>query len=293
MRIPVTSGILFLEDFTLSGDRILVEIAFVNIFQFLVIGVAAGFLGGFLGVGGGVILIPLLHYWAFPALHVSPQVIVHLSFGTSLAIIIPTSISGTWAHAKAGNVNWRAVFLLAIPGILGSLIGSTLAAQLKGPLLKTLFGSLLILLSVHMFLQKEDREKFAAAYSLRSFPTLIVGLTVGVFSGFFGLGGGVLAIPLMVRFLHLPIHQALGISIAFVFFVSLMGTAGYIINGLGQPHLPHLALGYVHTSGWVLAGLPSIFMAQWGARLTHKARPLRLRRVFALLLMIVGIRMLF
>ena len=81
------------------------EISFFNILQFMVIGTAVGFLGGFLGVGGGIIMIPLLHYWAFPAIQVSPEIIVHLSFGTSLAIIVLTSISSTWAHAKAGNVD--------------------------------------------------------------------------------------------------------------------------------------------------------------------------------------------
>jgi len=270
-----------------------VGISFFNILQFIVIGTAVGFLGGFLGVGGGIIMIPLLHYWAFPAIQVSPEIIVHLSFGTSLAIIIPTSISSTWAHAKAGNVDWRVVFLLAIPGIIGSLLGSTLAAHLKGPLLKALFGSLLIILSAQMLFQKKGLVESGKISSPRALPTLITGFSVGVFSGFFGLGGGVLAVPLMVRFLAIPIHRAVGISIAFVFFASLVGTGGYIFNGLDNPHLPPFALGYVYTLGWVLAGIPSIFLAQWGAQLARKARPLRLVQAFALLLMVVGIRMLF
>lgn len=271
----------------------IMEISFFNIFQFIVIGMAVGFVGGFLGVGGGAIMIPLLHYWAFPAMHISPEVIVHLSFGTSLAIIIPTSLSSSWAHAKIGNVNWRVVFLLAIPGILGSFLGSTLATLLQGPLLKTLFGSLLIILSGQMLLQGKGPEESEKHSSPRSFPTLIIGLLVGLFSGFFALGGGVIAIPLLVRFLGIPIHRAVGISIAFVFFASLVGTGGYIINGFGNPHLPRFALGYVHTLGWVLAGIPSIFLAHRGAQLAHRVRPLRLRRVFAVLLMVVGIRMLF
>ena len=118
------------------------EISLWGIFQFVVIGIAVGFVGGFLGVGGGAIIIPLLHYWAFPAMHISPEVIVHLAFGTSLAIIIPTSLSSSWAHARAGNIDWRVVWLLAVPGILGSFLGSTLAAFLKGSLLKALFGSI-------------------------------------------------------------------------------------------------------------------------------------------------------
>jgi uncharacterized membrane protein YfcA len=123
-------------------------------------------------------------------MHISPEVIVHLSFGTSLAIIIPTSLSSSWAHAKIGNVNWRVVFLLAIPGILGSFLGSTLATLLQGPLLRTLFGALLILLSVQMLLQGKGAEESEKHSSPRPFPTLIIGLLVGLFSGFFALGRG-------------------------------------------------------------------------------------------------------
>lgn len=277
----------------MRGNTVPMEISFFNIFQFIVIGLAVGFVGGFLGMGGGAIIIPLLHYWAFPAMHISPEVIVHLSFGTSLAVIIPTSLSSSWAHARAGNVNWRVVWLLAVPGILGSFLGSTLTALLKGPLLTSLFGSLLIILSVQILLQEKGPEESGGHSSPKPLPTLIIGLLVGVFSGFFGVGGGVIAIPLMVRFLGIPIHRAVGISIAFAFFAALVGTGGYIINGFGNSHLPRYALGYVHTPGWVLAGIPSIFLAQWGAKLAHKARPPLLHRAFAVLLMIVGIRMLF
>ncbi len=135
-------------------------------------------------------MIPLLHYWAFPAMDISPEVIVHLSFGTSLAIIIPTSLSSSWAHARAGNVNWRVVFLMAVPGILGSLLGSTLAALLTGLLLKTSFGSLLIILSAQMLLQRKGPEESGPDSSPRPLPTLIIGFLVGVFSGFFAIGGG-------------------------------------------------------------------------------------------------------
>lgn len=270
------------------------EISIYNFLQFLLIGTAVGFLGGFLGVGGGVIMIPLLTFWAFPSLHVHPEVIVHLAFGTSLAIIIPTSLSSSLAHSRAGNVVWKVVIFLAITGILGSFLGSTLAATLRGPILKTLFGIVLVLTSTQMLLQKKAAGEAGESFVLPNpIPTLIVGFLVGVFSGFFGLGGGVIAIPLMVRFLNIPIHKAMGISITFVFFAAIVGAAGYAYNGWGQANLPPHSLGYIHIAGWVLAGIPSIFMAQWGAKVARRTKPLRLRQVFAVLLMIVGIRMLF
>lgn len=271
----------------------LLEFSAYNAWQFIIIGLATGFLGGFLGVGGGVILIPLLAFWVFPAMKVSPEVIVHLAFGTSLAIIIPTSISGSFAHAKKEAIDWRSVFLLAIPGIIGSFSGSTIAAFLKGHLLKMLFGALLIFLAAQMFWEKatisdqEENEEIKKPYAF-----LIIGFIVGLFSGFFGLGGGVLIIPLLVRILKIPIHRAMGISIAFVFFVSLIGTLGYIVNGWGRAQLPPYTWGYVHIWGWIMGGLPSVFLARLGTKLAYKIRPYRLRKVFALLLLAMGARML-
>lgn len=269
------------------------EFSLFNAFQFVVIGTIAGFFGGFLGVGGGAIVIPLLHYWVFPAMMVSSEVIVHLCFGTSLAIISFTSLSATWAQSRRGNISWRIVFLLAAPGIAGSFLGSTASALLSGSVLRVLFGVLLISISIQMFQQKAVRDSFPASAPPATFPTVFVGFLVGIFSGLFGIGGGVLAIPLLVRVLGMPIHRALGISIAFVFFASLVGTSGYMINGWRHPSLPAHTLGYVHLPGWLLAGFPSVFLSAWGVRLAGRTRPARLRRAFALLLMAGGVKMLF
>ncbi len=267
-------------------------ITLYNIFQFITIGIAVGFLGGFLGVGGGIVMIPLLIFWAFPALHVPPGVAVHLAFGTSLAIIIPTSLSSSYAHSRAGNVTWRIVAALVVTGLPASFFGSTLAAFTSGPLLKTLFGALMVALSCQMFLQKVKAKESQEHAPPRIFSFLFLGLLVGLFSGFFGIGGGTVAVPLMVRFFGISIHRAVGISISFVLFASLVGTLGYILHGWGHPNLPPYSIGYVHGLTWVLAAVPSILFAQWGAQAARKTKPLRLRRAFALLLGIVGIRML-
>jgi len=271
------------------------EISLLNIFQFVIIGLAVGFLGGFLGMGGGAIMKPLFIYWVFPSMEVSPEVIIHLCFGTSLAVIIPSSIAGSWAYNKIGIINWRIVFLLALPGMLASFLGSTLAALLQGPLLRVLFGIILMIISAQMLFQKRGVEEIMGDYDSppRVLPTSIVGFLTGLFAGFFGMGGGVLAVPLMVRFLKIPIHRAVGISIAFILFTSLVGTAGYIINGWNNPNLPPYALGYVHTLGSALAGISSVFMTHWGVQLARKTKPLRLRQVYALLMATIGIRMIF
>lgn len=282
------------RDLFLGSEMALLELSLSNAIQFIIIGLAVGFMGGFLGVGGGVIIIPLLTYWVFPSMKVLPQIIVHLAFGTSLAIVIPTSISGTYAHARKRNITWEIVYLLALPGIFSSFLGSTIASYLKGDLLKILFGVLLIFLSTQMFLEKEageaEKENIEKA---PKFKAMLVGFVVGMFSGFFGLGGGVIAIPLLVRFLKVPIHRAMGISLAFVFFISFVGTLGYIYHGWKNPQLPSFALGYVHVWGGLMAGVPSLFLARLGTNLAYKIRPLRMRKIFALLLVGVGTRMLF
>jgi len=254
-------------------------------------GTLVGFLGGFLGIGGGAVMIALLHYWVFPSLGVSPEVVVHLCFGTALAIIIPGSIAGSLAQTRIGNVNWRFVCLLALPGIPGSFLGSTIAAHLPSNVLRPLFGILLILISAQMFLQKKTPEETTVAFSPRLSAILMVGGVVGLFSGLFGLGGGVIAIPLMVKVLRIPIHKAVGNSIALVLFTSLIGAAGYVLHGWGDPNLPPYSLGYVHVPGWILAGVPSILLSGLGVKLARKTRPVGLRRVFALILGAVGVRM--
>jgi uncharacterized protein len=267
-------------------------ISLFHVLEFVLIGTLVGFLGGYLGIGGGAVMIALLNYWVFPSLGVSPEVIIHLCFGTTLAIIIPSSIAGSLAQARVGNVNWRIVSLLTLPGILGSFLGTTIAAYLPSHVLRPLFGILLILISAQMFWQKKGSGDTPDTSSPPQPSTvLMVGAVVGLFSGLFGLGGGVIAIPLLVKVLRLPIHQAVGNSIALVMFTSLIGTAGYVFHGWGDPNLPPHSLGYVHIPGWILAGIPSIFLSGLGVKLARETKPLRLRRVFALVLGAVGIRM--
>ena len=266
-------------------------ISLFHVLEFVLLGTVVGFLGGYLGIGGGAVLIALLNYWVFPSLGVSPQVIIHLCFGTSLAIIIPSSIAGSLAQTRIGNVNWRVVCLLALPGILGSFFGSTIAAYLPNWVLRPLFGIILIIISAQMFWQKKAPEEAMESSSPKLSAVLLVGAAVGLFSGLFGLGGGVIGIPLMVKVFRFPIHQAVGNSIAFVMITSFIGAAGYVLHGWGDPNLPPHSLGYVHIPGWILAGIPSILLSGLGVKLARKTRPLRLRRVFALVLGAVGVRM--
>lgn len=268
-------------------------IGLFSVFQFLTIGTVVGFLGGLLGIGGGVIVVPLLLFWAFPAIGVHPQIIMHLACGTSLASIVPAALSSAWAHTRAGNVNWQVTFHLILPGVLGSFLSSSLVSKVHGPLLQELFAWLLILLALQMFFQEAETIETVSSFSPDFAVTMLIGFLVGGFSGFFGVGGGVIAVPLLQRFQGLSIRQAVGISISFILFTSLVGTAGYVYNGWGQWNLPPFAFGFVHIPGWILMAIPGTFFARWGAQLAQRIHQKFLKKAFALLMMFIGLRMLY
>ena len=179
-----------------------------TIVLFVILGSLAGFLAGLLGIGGGIILVPLF-LWAFDASDFAPEIMVHTAFGTSLAIIIPTALSSTFGHRKRGNVEWYQVAFLCLGGALGALSGAWLASLLSGEWLKGLFGVMQILVAVQLLIFNPrlppERSDHVSRWALA-----LVGFAGGVFSSFFGVGGGVIAVPLMVIALCFPIHLAVG-----------------------------------------------------------------------------------
>ncbi len=261
----------------------------ITILLFLSLGSFAGFLAGLLGIGGGIILVPLF-IWAFTAAGFPPDLIVHAAFGTSLAVILPTSFSSTLGHRKKGNVEGRQVLYLAIGGILGAIIGASLAAGLSGDWLKALFGLMLIGVGLRMFLSRSylppERDDQVPIWQLGT-----VGLAGGAFSAFFGVGGGVIAVPLMVIFLRLPIHLAVGNSSALIVVSSFAGALSYVGHGWGFPGLPPFSLGYVNCFVAALVAPLTILAARLGVRVAVHVSHANLVKVFAMVLILVGARM--
>jgi uncharacterized protein len=256
---------------------------------FLLLGSLAGFLAGLLGIGGGIILIPLF-LWTFQSIGMAPEIIVHLAFGTSLAIIIPTAISSTLGHRRRGNVAWRAVGWMAISGVLGVGLGSTLAANLSGPLLRGLFGLMQIGVALKMFHQ--PRLPPEESENPPPFRLLLVGFAVGAFSAFFGVGGGVVAVPMMIILLRFPIHLAVGSSSGLMMVSSLFGTASYIFHGWNLALLPPYSWGYVN---WLVAAIIApltIMCARYGVRAASRLPQDRLMKIFAVFVMLIGLEML-
>jgi len=253
--------------------------------------ILAGFLAGLLGIGGGVILVPLF-LWVFKIAGLPEHLIVHTAFGTSLCIIVPTAISSTLAHRRRGNVAWHQVFYLAVGGALGAFGGSSLAALLSGAFLHAAFGFMQILVGLkllfyHPYLPPED-----PAPSRKS-SLLLVGLAGGAFSAFFGVGGGVIAVPLMLIVLRLPIHLAVGNSSALIVVSAFAGTLSYIFHGLPEAADIPFSLGYVNLLVAAVVAPITIISARLGVRLATSISQDKMIRVFAVTLILIGLKLIF
>ena len=262
-----------------------------TILLFVFLGSLAGFLAGLLGIGGGIILVPLF-LWAFEVTGFAPELLVHIAFGTSLAVIIPTALSSTFGHRKRGNVEWHQVLYLCLGGFFGALCGAWLASLLSGEWLKGLFGIMQILVALQLLifnprLPPERKE------SVPCLPLVTVGFAGGAFSAFFGVGGGVIAVPLMVIVLGFPIHLAVGNSSALIVVSSLSGAFSYVAHGWGADLLPPFSLGYVNWLVFALVAPFSIGMARLGVRVASRTAHDKLVKVFAALLVLVGLRLVY
>jgi len=257
----------------------------------LVAGAGTGFASGLLGIGGGAVMIPV-SYWLILAMGVSQDIAIRIAFGTSLLVILPTAISGSWRHHRSNAVRWKTALVLGSCALAGALVGSTIAARLPSEILEKGFGGLVLAIALWMALgrmpgsRKEDAEergnlRLAAA----------CGFPIGMVTGLTGLGGGVLIVPALMLGQRLSIHAAIGTSVASIILASLGGIVGYIVNGLGVAGLPPYSIGYINLPIWLCLVATSIPMAQLGARAAHALPARPLRYIFIAFVVYAGLEM--
>lgn len=254
---------------------------------YAVLGAFGGVLAGLFGIGGGLIFVPMLVY-SFQAQQISNEVLMHLALGTSLASIVFTSVSSARAHNKRGAVDWSVFKRIVIGIILGTYLGTYLAAWLPTSVLKAIFVVFLYYVSIQMFLNKKPR----ATRSLPgAFGMFAAGNFIGAVSSLVGIGGGTLSVPFLV-WGNLPMHTAIGTASAIGFPIAVSGALGYMVNGWNAPSLPAGSLGYVYLPALLGFVVFSVLAAPLGVRLAHGLPVERLKKLFAILLLVVGTKML-
>ncbi len=255
----------------------------------LLLGACAGFAAGLLGIGGGVILVPLF-LWLFPKAGFPPDLVVHSAFGTSLAIVFPTAVSSVLGHRKRGNIIWGIVLYLIAGGVLGSFIGSSLAAVLPGEKLKIAFGVMQIAVSLKLFFSHNSQQITTDMPVCSGKSLILIGAIGGFFSAFFGIGGGVVAVPLMYVVLKIPIRVAVGNSSALIVVSSLVAVCLYVWYGQGHIHDLPFSFGYVNGLVAVIVAPMTMVFARFGVILANKISQDKLVKIFSLLLMIIGLK---
>jgi len=250
-------------------------------------GAVAGILAGLLGVGGGIVIVPVLFH-IFSGLEIDPAVKMHLAVGTSLATIIPTSIVSARSHYKRGSVDFD-LFRRWAPFILiGTLIGSLIAVYVKGPVLTAVFAVIALCVAIHMAAAKEGfriADALPKGLAEKPIPTFI-----GGFSAMMGIGGGTLSVPTLTA-CNYPIRNAVGTAAAIGLLIAVPGTIAFIASGIDVPGRPPYSIGYMSLIGFALIVPTTMLCAPLGAKIAHTIKPRALRLAFAVFLGFTSIRM--
>ncbi|TVM35051.1 sulfite exporter TauE/SafE family protein [Oceanidesulfovibrio marinus] len=254
---------------------------------YLALGAFAGILAGLLGIGGGLVIVPMLTF-AFTWQGIPHEHILHMALGTSMMSIIFTSISSFRAHNKRGAVRWD-VFWRITPGIIvGSFVGAWVASMLPTNTLKVIFGVFLYYVSFQMITGKKPNPSRQVPGKPGMFG---VGGVIGIFSALVGIGGGTLSVPFLT-WCNVVIQTAIGTAAAIGLPIALAGSLGYLINGIGVAGRPAWTIGYIYLPALIGIVCMSVLTAPLGAKLAHTLPVATLKKVFAVLLFLVGSRML-
>ena len=263
------------------------DINLIDIGLYCLTGAFAGFAAGLLGIGGGLIIVPIL-FFIFSSQNFDQQHLMHMALATSLATIIITSISSTLAHHKKRAVLWPVVLILA-PGIgLGSWLGASFATQLDTSTLKPIFGIFEIFVAFLMYSQYQSKQHQLTIKKVNGF---IGGNIIGSISAIVGIGGGTLTVP----FLHwhkIKIKNAIATSAACGLPIAVFATASYIYNGWHLQQDQQNMFGYVQLNAFLLIATCSFLFAPLGAKFAHSISDVLLKKIFSLFLLLLGIKML-
>ncbi|WP_366516524.1 sulfite exporter TauE/SafE family protein [Thalassolituus hydrocarboniclasticus] len=254
---------------------------------FLAVGSVAGLLAGLFGIGGGMVIVPVLVI-TFAAQGVSEAVLTHMAVATSLATIVFTSLSSVREHHRQGAVDWTLVGVMSIGIVLGTMLGVSLITAVPGPLLQKIIGVFALLLAAKMFFGLEPK---GAGKRPGNRGLIMAGSVVGFGSSWFGIGGGTFTVPYL-SWMKIPMRQAVATSAACGLPIALTGAISNVAAGWNHADLPEWSTGFLYWPAIIGIVLTSVPFAKVGAKLAHRLDQALLKKGFALLLCAVGIKFL-
>jgi hypothetical protein len=259
----------------------------VSLILFFIAGGFAGTLAGLLGVGGGMIIVPALNFIFTHYTHIPSNIVMHVASGTSLCVMIFTSLFSLLGHYKHGDILWERYkkMFLFIAG--GTVIGAIFADMVPTFVMKKLFGFFLLVVSLNMYLTRKNSRHY---FKPPDWVSRLVGTGIGLLSGFLGIGGGTIMIPYLSR-CRVRVRRIAAISSLCTLTVAVVGTCAVIRTGWDDNPI-HWSSGYVYWPAVLLAGIPSTLFARLAAKWTYRLPIHLLKILFIILLLITGVLML-
>ncbi len=253
----------------------------------LVSGLAAGIMAGLLGVGGGLIMVPVL-FQCFIFLQVPEALQMHLAVGTSLAIITVTSVQSFRAHARTGAVDFTTLKLWAVPIMLGATTGAIVVRMISADGLKAIFAVIVFILGLRILFLPDQPD--AAQSGVPRPVQMIVASAIGFFSALMGIGGGTFSVP-MLTLSGKTMHVAVATSAGVGFFIALPAALGFVWAGWGIADLPAYSLGYISGLAFLIMIPATSYGAPIGVRLAHRLDKRVLQTIFGGFLLLMSARM--
>ena len=254
----------------------------------LVTGIIGGLIAGLLGVGGGIVIVPVL-FWIFTSLKFPDEILMHMAIGSSLATIIPTSIASARAHYQKGSIDINVLKKWGFGIFFGALIGGFIGKFFDANDLKYVFGIVALLVAINMF--KKNPVTIKDSLPLSKFINFFFSGLIGFISSLMGVGAGTLGVPALVSF-SMPIHKAIGTAAALGLFIAVPATIGLAFSGFDVPNRPPMSIGFVNLIAFFIMFPLTILFAPIGVKIAHLINQSILKKVFSLFLIITSIKML-
>ncbi len=265
-----------------------------QILVFLLSGGLAGFVAGYIGLGGGAVLTPIC-LMLYPWLGLDRPDLIRIIFGTNMFLVTVFSISAVLKHHANNNIRWKTVAILGPLAIIGSMFGASAGSVIDPVLMKKGFAALLLVSSFLIILRGSTKptgshETVRPLVPIQLLPLL--GLVAGFMASLLGIGGGIVMIPALILLFHFPIEKVAGTSSSVIVFIGISGTIGYIFHSFSSIDLPGWSTGYVWWQAAVPLAIGGIPMARVGAWLNSRTDALILKRIFGAILFIIALRIL-